>query len=298
MADFKGNQSDTLKPLKTAPALTPEASASNARLAAASAKTSDHSLLKRDVTDALKTGGAQAQAEVRDLTQQMDQLQPGSGTKLAQEVGLKPQEKTLLETIGSNISTETKTDIMEFGGKLTGKEQAATALDHYKNGKGADLRMPTDFLREQQEITDAEGINQDAIGQKLLNEKPYRDQLLSIQDGESAKLLIDTEFKGIKAKGSSDLHYTSNLSNLDTDMDLTFTRKGDTLTFEGTRTNNWHDLYDWQKGTKFMKGMITGDEMQALPDSKPFKMFGKWEGSVSGHILIEKNGKLGVPKFD
>ena len=83
-------QNANAKPLGTAPALTPEASASNARLAAASAKTTDHSLLKRDVTDALKTGGAQAQAEVRDLTQQMDQLQPGSGTKLAQEVGLKP----------------------------------------------------------------------------------------------------------------------------------------------------------------------------------------------------------------
>jgi len=90
-ADINNDQVGNLKTLKTAPALSPEASASNARLAAASAKTSDHSLLKRDVTDALKTGGAQAQAEVRDLTQQMDQLQPGTGTKLAQEVGLEIQ---------------------------------------------------------------------------------------------------------------------------------------------------------------------------------------------------------------
>jgi len=87
-ADINTNQLGHLKPLGTPPALTPEASASNARLAAASAKTTDHSLLKRDVTDALKTGGAQAQAEVQDLTQQMNDLQPGSGTKLAQEVGL------------------------------------------------------------------------------------------------------------------------------------------------------------------------------------------------------------------
>ena len=84
-------QNANAKPFGTAPALTPEASASNARLAAASAKTTDHSLLKRDVTDALKTGGAQARAEVQDLAQQMDQLQPGTGTKLAQEVGLKLQ---------------------------------------------------------------------------------------------------------------------------------------------------------------------------------------------------------------
>jgi len=81
-------------------------------------------------------------------------------------------------------------------------------------------------------------------------------------------------------------------------MDLTFTRNGNMLTFEGTRTDNWYDLYDWQKGTKFMKGMITGDEMQALPGAKPFKMFGTWEGSVKGHIPIGANGKLGKPIFD
>ena len=88
----RGPSSDAnAKPLGTAPALTPEADASNARLAAASVKTTNHTALKRDVTDALKTGGNQAQAEVHDLTQKMDALNPGSGTKLANDVGLKPQ---------------------------------------------------------------------------------------------------------------------------------------------------------------------------------------------------------------
>jgi len=84
---------------------------------------------------------------------------------------------------------------MEIGGKLTGNEQAAAVLDHYKNGKGADYQMPTDFLREQKQITEAEKVNQAAIGQKLLDEKPYHDQLLAIQDGESKKIAIDKTLK-------------------------------------------------------------------------------------------------------
>jgi len=61
-------------------------------------------------------------------------------------------------------------------------------------------------------------------------------------------------------------------------MELTFTRNGNTLTFEGTRNERWHDKYDWEKGTKFMKGMITGDEMQAFPGSKPFKCLAHGKG--------------------
>jgi len=127
-ADINTNQLGTLKPFGTAPALTPEASASNARLAAASAKTSDHSLLKRDVTDALKTGGAQAQAEVRDLTQQMDQLQPGSGTKLAQEVGLKPKAHPGLPPRKPETSDTNKIDMDKN-------------LETLRNGKSEDVQV-------------------------------------------------------------------------------------------------------------------------------------------------------------
>jgi len=64
-ADINNNQLGTLKPLGTTPALTPEASASNARTAQALLKSTDYSAIKPHINDALKTGGAQAQAEVQ-----------------------------------------------------------------------------------------------------------------------------------------------------------------------------------------------------------------------------------------
>ncbi|MBL4693287.1 MAG: hypothetical protein JKY92_08175 [Magnetovibrio sp.] len=107
----------------------------------------------------------------------------------AKNVGLEiSQDKTILESIGSMIPTETKTDVMELEGKLTGKGQAAAALNHYKNGDGEDYQVPTEFLINQQEIKDAEIINQDAIGKKIFTNKSKYDQLSSIKYGESTKL--------------------------------------------------------------------------------------------------------------
>jgi len=137
-ADINTNQLGHLKPLGTTPALTPEASASNARLAAASAKTTDHSLLKRDVTDALKTGGVQAQAEVQDLTQQMNDLQPGSGTKLAQEVGLEIQVPTGATTLSAG--TDNSVGQKDGGNRLaTSQSQDVPKINFNTNGFGDTL---------------------------------------------------------------------------------------------------------------------------------------------------------------
>jgi len=103
------------------PQLSAESDASNARLAAASAKTSDHTALRRDVKDALKTGGAQAQTEVYDLAHKMDEIQPGSGTKMANDVGLKPINEVKVRGVPDGASLSIGTD--NGDGKISNAEE-------------------------------------------------------------------------------------------------------------------------------------------------------------------------------
>ena len=132
-ADINNNQLGNLKPLGTAPTLTPEASASNIRTAQALLKSTDHSAIKPHINDALKTGGAQAQAEVRDLTQQMDQLQPGSGTKLAQEVGLTIQAPSGATTLSAGTDNSVAQDGgQQLGEAKTTSQSAAPAIPKNK----------------------------------------------------------------------------------------------------------------------------------------------------------------------
>jgi len=121
-AGLNTNQLGNPKPLKTTPALTPEASASNTRTAQALLKSTDYSTITPHINDALKTGGAQAQAEVHDLTQQMNDLQPGSGTKLAQEVGFEIQAPSGATT----VSAGTDNSVAQDGGQQLDETKATS----------------------------------------------------------------------------------------------------------------------------------------------------------------------------
>jgi len=94
----------------SAPTLSAEASASNTRTAQALVKTTDHSAIKPHIQDALKTGGAKAQLEVQDLTQQMDKLSPGAGTKLAKDVGLNASNNITINGVPDGASVSVGTD--------------------------------------------------------------------------------------------------------------------------------------------------------------------------------------------
>jgi hypothetical protein len=75
-----------------------EASASNARTAEALSKTTDFSAIIPHLETALKTGGAQGNAEVQNLIEQMDQRVPGHGHQLAAELGSKTQAENKYPT--------------------------------------------------------------------------------------------------------------------------------------------------------------------------------------------------------
>lgn len=208
---------------------------------------------------------------------------------------------TLPEIVGRAIPTEAKIPAMAGAGKILGWEQAARALDHYRGASGKPLEMPPDWLRAQPEILEAEEVNRKNLRQDIINDSDLKSRIGVLKEGQSITNTVTQKNKKIKADGRGDLHYASGKSNLDTNTTLTFTRKGDEIAITGDQTHRWHDMYDWAKGSKFLGGTVTGDEMIALEErgkAKTFEMVGAWGGKVSGRILIGPDGKLSEPDFN
>ncbi|MBF0251344.1 MAG: peptidoglycan-binding protein [Alphaproteobacteria bacterium] len=207
-------------------------------------------------------------------------------------------DKTFLETIGGHIPTDLKADALELGGRLTGRDQAARALDHYRIGGGKNLDMPAEWLRSHPKIQEAETKNRDNSGNAFINDPKTNAQLRALANGQSVTLPFEQLNKDIKIDDGSDHHYTSGKSNLESKGEITFTRKGDRLIGSGKANHNWYDRYDWQMGTKFLKGAVTGDEMADLETqgkAKSFLMRGGWTSGYRVEIPIKANGELGDP---
>ncbi|MBF0250209.1 MAG: peptidoglycan-binding protein [Alphaproteobacteria bacterium] len=194
------------------------------------------------------------------------------------------------------LSTELKADMLEFGGRNFGREQAARALNHYRAGSGEDLRMPAEWLQGHRQITDAEESNHKWVENELQTNPEWTQRLTGLRDGQTLTIPFNHTYEDIYARDGSDLHYASGKSNLETQANLNVTRKGDRLLVTGTQNYNWFDPYDWQPGTRFFKGMVTGDEMNKLEThgkARRFKMHGDWPGTVSGEIPLKPGGGLG-----
>ncbi|CCQ75665.1 hypothetical protein [Magnetospira sp. QH-2] len=124
------------------------------------------------------------------------------------------------------IATEHKAWLLEHGGRAVGMEQSARALKHYNEGSGQDLQMPTEWLRSNKEITEAEDTNHTAIGSELISDPAVNQQLSSLKDGQSVTIPIGKTLDEIDADGISDLHFASGKSNLQTTGEVTVTRQG------------------------------------------------------------------------
>lgn len=203
----------------------------------------------------------------------------------------------------SNYGTLAKVFAMKHGGSLLGFDQAARALDHYQNGNGANLEMSSDWLRSYESIQKAETKNKSKLETQVLSQPANQQQLSSLKNGQSLTLSGQLENKKIDAKGFTDLHYASGLSNLNTTATYTFTREGDEISVEVTATHDWSDPYDWENGTSFMFGLVTGDEMndmKARAQAQTFNMVSSWRETAKGKLAIGANGQLilGPLKWD
>jgi len=206
-----------------------------------------------------------------------------------------------LKVVGRTIPTAVKTDAMEFGAHAIGFDMAAQALEHYRGGSGEPLELPSEALRAHPAIQRAQADNQGQLSQHFLNQPGLSDKLSALKDGESLTYPLTQTNKGINADDFSDLHYAAGRSNLDTTATLTFTRKGSMLAVDGGQAHDWHDVYDWAKGSSFFGGAMTGDEMIGLEKqgkAKPFVLRGQWKTPVRGSIPIGADGTLGIPDIN
>ncbi len=204
--------------------------------------------------------------------------------------------KGKLSGVGEVTPTDWKINGATKLGPLMGYNVAAQALNHFRNGDGSAQRVNPEWLLSDKEILKRNSENRSILENNLLQNPDLTEALSNLKDGESLNHTLNYENKDISPKTRSDLRYASGKGNLDTSADVTFTRKGDQIVIQGNHNNRWHDRYDWQDGTSFFYGAVTGDEMNDLVErgqAKPFDMDGVWDGNIAGTIPIDTDGNLG-----
>ena len=192
------------------------------------------------------------------------------------------------------MNTNDKISAMIFGGSVLGFDQSARALEHYRQGSKEDLKMSTDWLRNNVEIQKAETNNQEALTESILSTKKTQDRLSALKNGQSLTVTDQYLNEKINAQGLTDLHFASGRSKLQTQVTLTFTRKDNTFVVDGKTTHHWFDDYNWHNDTSFLGGAITGEQMNALQatGANPFQMIGDWTTTVQTEIPV---GTINAP---
>ena len=90
----------------------------------------------------------------------------------------------------------------------------------------------------------------------------------------------------------ADFFFAFGRTKVRSEADLTATRKGNMVFFEGTVTHEWDDNYDFQPMQDLADGAIA---LQDGGRAKPFRFGANWTQRVQGTAEI-RNGKLTNPK--
>lgn len=160
-------------------------------------------------------------------------------------------------------------------GRAVGLDNAADSLDHFLDGSGETVRYSREEARERAFIQDAEAENQRRFEDSLLQDRMvedaetglatdynYREQLLSLEDGETRQILPKgaqpnpdaADFWDVRtttleqlAEGEPDeaLAFGTSQFSSSTIDGFTATRDGDTVTVTGVVNHDWTDRYDF-----------------------------------------------------
>jgi hypothetical protein len=160
-------------------------------------------------------------------------------------------------------------------GRAVGLDNAADSLDHFLDGSGETVRYTREEARERAFIQDAEAENQRRFEESLLQDRTvynqetdepteynYREQLLSLEDGETRQILPGgaqpnpdaADFWDVRtttleqfAEGNPDeaLAFGSNQFSSSAIDGFTATRDGDTVTVTAVVNHDWTDRYDF-----------------------------------------------------
>jgi hypothetical protein len=281
---------------------------------------------------AAKSGAAEASSAHRQPTDHPDgktaataeEKSKAKSTPSDGAAGSKPPaesrgEKTDIETSGSEASvkndplTPEETEELKrlkaryqtlvYAGHLAGYKVAARNLQRFLDGIGGTKVIDSGWLRDFEAIRDVELANKKQMSKKLNDSTgPWADKLSQLREGESMR--IDVTVNGELKDGtemSSDLHFASNASYLDSTAQLTATRRGNEVVFDGTINTNWHDTYDWHPGLKAgfvdLPGVpdAAAARLEELGGAKSFEMVSNWDSEFRTTAPVVK-GRVVVPE--
>jgi len=195
-------------------------------------------------------------------------------------------------------------------GRHLGLSTAAANLERFLDGTGGTAHYDPRWLRSQSAVGAAEeSIRRyfaDWIAGKRLSKSPVRqlaDELGSLVDGGSAH-----RFETWQAKPAPSIWHDPDLklaigrSYIDGIGDMTFTKRGNKVYFDGIVRNDWRDRYDWERGqtaafpgAHFPVVSIPHDlplALQELGRARPFDMRSAWRQYVSGALQLGTGGPV------
>ena len=209
-------------------------------------------------------------------------------------------------------------------GKTVGLDESAKNLEHFLDGKGADVSIPRDEARKRNFIREAEETNRNRFVESLLQDRKadpqsnttdndylYLSQLSNLKDGQSVDIMPSQN--GIPASSGENwdvnrstlgqlwarepdeaLAYGSSQFRSEAEKGFRATRHGDEIKVTGVVTHSWGDRYDFH-GSDDYYGL-----MNALRDSgraTEFNSSTSWQQEMTATIKI-KDGKLTLESVD
>ena len=204
-------------------------------------------------------------------------------------------------------------------GKAVGWDMAGESLQHFLDGKGADVRIPRDEARKRGFIREAEETNRNRFADHLLKDRvgqngvsyPYLSQISGLKDGQSTTI-APTQLGGgtpepepwdvrrssteqFFGRGPDEaLAYGSSQFNSVAEKGLKATRNGDTITVTGIVTHRWEDRYDFHGSDDYYGLMNT---LRDAGRAAEFNSSTSWQQEMTATIRIE-NGKMRLDSVD
>jgi len=209
-------------------------------------------------------------------------------------------------------------------GKTVGLDESAKNLEHFLDGKGADVNIPRDEARKRDFIREAEETNRNRFVESLLQDRKadpqsnaagndylYRSQLSNLKDGQSIDIRPSRngvpDVRGEKwdtgrkdwqqlLAGRPDelLAYGSSQFTSEAESGFKASREGDTITVTGIVTHSWGDRYDFH-GSDDYYGL-----MNTLRDSgraAEFDSKTSWQQEMTAKIRLQ-DGKPTLESVD
>jgi|GEM_PF-1154066 len=171
---------------------------------------------------------------------------------------------------------------------------AADCLQWWLDGTGSTKNIDFHWLRNNNEVIVAEGINIERFEDRL-NLKNYDKILTKEGDYKEYTNELQHQFTGGIFR---ELYYMSGTSTITSKANFRITRVKDDLVLSGSIIHKWWDRYDWHKGANVYIpsfGYVKDSDallVEKYCGAKPFEMRGEWQQNFNKAFKIGFLGNI------